>query len=68
MWTRPIKKQAIADRSLNLFAVWNTERSTIKITLISIGNDIPSMQIHYTSKSLDELHDPGELKDALDKL
>ena len=62
------KKQAIADKNLNLYAVWNTERTTIKITLISIGYEIPSMQIHYTSKLLDELPDPIELKEALDKL
>lgn len=62
------KKQAIADGNLNLYSVWNTERTSIKMTLISIGNDVPSIQIHYTSKLLDEFHDPTELKDALDKL
>lgn len=62
------KKQAIADRNLNLYAVWDTERTTIKITLISIGNEVPSMQIHYTAKSLDELENQIDLQDALNKL
>lgn len=62
------KKQAIADKNLNLYAVWDTKRTTIKITLISIGNTIPSIQIHYTATSLDELQNQIDLKDALNKL
>ncbi len=33
-----------------------------------VGYEIPSMQIHYTSKLLDELPDPIQLKETLDKL
>ncbi len=62
------RKQGIADRNLNLYAVWDTERTRIKITLISIGNDIPSMQIHYTSNALNQMHDLNELKAAMNKL
>ena len=62
------KQQAIADGNLNLYSLWNTERTSIKITLISIGSEVPSLQIHYTTKSLDELQDPAELKDAMNKL
>jgi hypothetical protein len=62
------KIQAIADKNLNLYAIWNTERTVIKITLISIGTDMPSMQIHYTTASLDHLENPIDLKDALSKL
>ncbi len=62
------KKLAIADKNLNLYAVWNTERTTIKITLISIGNTIPSIQIHYTSNSIEDQDNPEDLKDALNKL
>ena len=62
------KKQAIADKILNLYAVWNTKKSSIKITLISIGNELPSMQIHYTSNLLSEFENPADLKDAFNKL
>ena len=62
------KKQGIADKTLNLYAIWNTERTVIKITLISMGTDIPSMQIHYTTATLDALENPIDLKDALSKL
>lgn len=62
------KKQGIADRNLNLYSFWNTNRSNIKITLISIGNDFPSLQIHYTTKSLDELENQTDLQEALKKL
>ncbi len=62
------KKQGIADKNLNLYSVWNTNRSDIKITLISIGNTNPSLQIHYTTKSLDDLENQIDLKEALKKL
>jgi hypothetical protein len=68
LYDKSNKKQAIADKNLNLYAVWNTERTTIKITLISIGNEVPSMQIHYTAAALDELKNQIDLKDALNKL
>jgi hypothetical protein len=59
--------QAIADGKLSIFTVWNTERSVIKITLITIDKH-PSLQIHYTSRSLDELENKEDLKNALNKL
>lgn len=68
LYDKANKKQAIADKNLNLYAVWNTENTTIKITLISIGNEVPSMQIHYTATSLDVFRNQIDLKDALDKL
>lgn len=68
LYDKANKKQGIADKNLNLYAVWYTDRTTIKITLISIGNDVPSMQIHYTATSLDELQNEIDLKDALNKL
>ena len=68
LYDKSNKKQAIADKNLNLYAVWYTKRTAIKITLISIGNEVPSMQIHYTATSLDELENQIDLKDALNKL
>lgn len=59
--------QAIADGNLTLSTFWNTARSVIKIVLISIDRR-PSLQIHYTARSLDELENKEELKNALNKL
>jgi hypothetical protein len=59
--------QAIADGNLSLNTVWNTERSSVKITLINTNNH-PSLQIHYTTRSLDELENKTDLKNALSKL
>jgi hypothetical protein len=59
--------QSVADGNLQLNAIWNTERTTIKITLISVGNQ-PDLQIHYTARSLDELENKADLKEAAKKL
>jgi hypothetical protein len=59
--------QAVLDGDVNLYTVWNTERSVIKITLISIDGR-PSMQIHYTTRTLDELENKEDLRAALSKL
>ena len=58
---------AIVDGSLTLTTVWTTERSIVQIVLISF-NRIPSLHIHYTAKSLDELQNGDELQKALKKL
>lgn len=68
LYDKANKKQSIADKNLNLYAVWDTESTAIKITLISIGNEAPSMQIHYTATALDTLKNQIDLKDALNKL
>lgn len=60
--------QAVADGSLTLNTVWNTDRSVIKIVLINSIDKHPSLQIHYTTRSLDELENKDELKAALKKL
>lgn len=59
--------QAIAEGNLSLYTAWFTERTVIKITLINIENH-PSLQIHYTTQSLDELDNKENLMDALSKL
>lgn len=59
--------QAISDGNLTLYSVWTTERSEIKIILM-MKNNLPYLQIHYTTKSLDELENKEELKKALLKL
>jgi hypothetical protein len=59
--------QAICDGYLDLIAVWSTESSIIKIVLLTL-NDHPSLQIHYTTKSLDELENMEDLKKALPML
>ena len=48
-------------------AVWNTDRSVIKIILVTIDK-MPNLQIHYTTRSLNELENKEELKAALKKL
>jgi hypothetical protein len=60
--------QAVADGNLELNTVWNTGRSVIKIALITRNDKVPSLQIHYTTRSLDELENKEELKEALKKL
>ena len=59
--------QAIADGHLSLYSVWETKRSLIKI-ILSSSNNRPFLQIHYTTKSLDELENKVELRKALQKL
>ncbi len=59
--------QAITDGNLSLNSVWMNDRTIIKITLVTF-NQHPSLQIHYTAKSLDELENKEELKSALPKL
>jgi hypothetical protein len=59
--------QAVADGNLSLNTVWNTERSVIKIVLVTADKH-PSLQIHYTTRSLDELENKEELKEAIKKL
>ncbi|HNY02788.1 MAG TPA: hypothetical protein PKG48_09390 [Bacteroidales bacterium] len=59
--------QAISEGNLTLTSVWTTERSIIKITLISI-TDHPSLQIHYMAKGLDALESKEDLNKALPKL
>ena len=59
--------QAIVDGDLSLYTVWMTERTVIKSTLINIDGR-PSMQIHYTTRSLDEIENKEELRTALEKL
>ena len=60
--------QAVADGNLSLNAVWNTGRSLIKIVLLTTNDKRPSLQIHYTAQSLDELENKEDLKEALKKL
>lgn len=60
--------QAVSDGHLTLNAAWNTERSVIKIALVNTNEKRPSLQIHYTTRSLDELENKEELKAALKKL
>lgn len=59
--------QAVADGNLSLNTVWTTERSQIKIALIS-SDKHPSLQIQYMSLSLDELESKEDMKKALGKL
>ncbi len=59
--------QAIADGNLTIYSLWTTDRSVIKITIIKYDNH-PSLQIHYSAKTLDELENKEELNKALLKL
>ena len=59
--------QAILDGDLSLYTVWITDTVVIKSTLINEEGK-PSMQIHYTTRSLDELENKEELRSALEKL
>jgi hypothetical protein len=59
--------QAISDGNLTLYSLWTTERTAIKIILIT-NNNVPYLQIHYTARSLDELENKDELNKALLKL
>jgi hypothetical protein len=59
--------QAIADGNLSMNTLWDAGNTTVKIILVSFDKH-PSLQIHYTSKSLDELENKQVLKEALNKL
>ena len=59
--------QSIATGHLTLNADWDTERSMIKIDLIS-SEKKPSLRIHYTTKTLNELENKEQLEQALSKL
>lgn len=59
--------QAISDGYLDLIAYWSTDRTLIKISLVTLNNH-PSLQIRYTAKTLDELVNKEELLKALPKL
>ena len=59
--------QAIVDGNLNMSTVWTTGRSLIEIALTTV-NHAPSMHIHYTTISLEELQNSDELQKALNKL
>ncbi len=59
--------QAIVDGNLSLNTLWNTDRTVIKILLVTHDKQ-PSLQIHYTTRSLDELESKEDLKTALNKL
>lgn len=64
---KPNYGQAIADGNLSMNTVWDAGNTTVKIILVSFDKH-PSLQIHYTTKSLDELENKQALKEALDKL
>ena len=59
--------QAISDGNLSLITAWTTPKTIVKITLVTINNK-PSLQIHYTSKSLSEMENKEDLKKAMLKL
>ena len=59
--------QSVADGNLTLNADWDTERSLIKIDLIS-SESRPSLRIHYTTRTLNELENKEQLEQALSKL
>ncbi len=59
--------QAVADGNLTINTEWVTGRSIIQISLTSFDKR-PSLHIHYTSKSLDELENKEVLQKALTKL
>lgn len=69
--TPPLEKhnfgQAIVDGNLTLNTGWATDRSVIQIALTSFDKH-PSLHIHYTTKSLDELQNKDDLQKALPKL
>jgi hypothetical protein len=59
--------QAVADGDLSLYSIWTSDRSIIKITLNNTNHG-PSLQIHYTDKTLDEMENKEQLKNAMLKL
>lgn len=69
--TTPFEKedygQAITDGYLDLITVWSTDRTLIKISLLTLEKH-PSLQIRYSAKTLDELENKEELQNALPKL
>ena len=56
-----------AENNYSQSTIWNTDRSVIKIMLVTIDKN-PNLQIHYTTRSLNELENKEELKEALEKL
>lgn len=60
--------QLVADGNLSLAASWNTDRTIIKIALITGSNKRPRLQIQYTTKSLAALENPADLKATIGKL
>ena len=60
--------QAVADGRLSLNTVWRTNRSIVKIVLITTAAKRPALQINYTTRSLDQLENQAELRAALGKL
>jgi len=59
--------QLVANGDLTIYTIWKTKRSLIKIMLTS-RDQHPSLEIHYTTRSLNELENKAELKNALLKL
>lgn len=59
--------QAVVDGNLSMSTTWTTDRSFIEIALTGV-NKVPSMHIHYTTISLEELQNGDELQKALNKL
>ncbi len=59
--------QAIVDGNLSMSTAWTSNRSFIEIALTGV-NKTPSMHIHYTTISLEELQNGDELQKALNKL
>jgi hypothetical protein len=59
--------QAVSDGDLSFYSVWMTDRVVIKSTL---SNEVgkPSMQIHYTTRSLDVMENEEELRSAIKML
>ena len=59
--------QAIAEGKLNLNSDWETANSLIKIELVGVSGK-PSLRIHYTTKTLNEMESKEQLELALGKL
>ena len=59
--------QAVSDGLLDLNTLWETDRTVVKISLVTINNH-PSLQIFYKVKSTDSLEDKNELQKALPEL
>lgn len=59
--------QAICDGYLDLIAAWITDDSIINIVLLTL-NSRPSLQIHYTAKTLNEFENKEVLDTSITKL
>jgi hypothetical protein len=59
--------QALSDGDLSFYTVWMTDRVVIKSTLSKEAGK-PSMQIHYTTRTLDLMENEEELRSALKML